>query len=338
MHKPSFTFAILYLLLISGCSNAPVNIWYTSTADLIKQHDYQKAIAQIHSDKPVNAALLSDAHAFAKQYFSQQSQQIHRLIKAQEWGQARSIMRHLALTQPNNTSLDHLENSIDQAQTEEERLLNTRWYLAEADRLDIQLKQQALSDRIHHDRFNWFDQSQHLQEQKQQLAETLLHLSTQALQVKDYGNAQLAYEKAIEFDKQLGKGELKQAIKTGLSLKNDKAIQQRQHSLIKQLAKAIRKLDFKHILVIQEILSHEPFHGPKVKQALNNAQQLRQDHAQTLDHQAGKLYRQGSILKSVTLWGMALKLTPTNTNLKEKLLRAEKVQRKLEKLSSSGIH
>lgn len=330
--------SIIVLALMTGCSSPSIHIWYTSTQELVQQHNYQKAIAQIRAETPHNLQLVLKVKKLAKQHLHQQSKKIELFIKDKEWGQAKKLVSSLAFNQPKGTVLTHLSQAIDKAQKEEERLLNTRLFLVNADLLDIEFRQQALSDRIHFDRFDWFNQSQHLKEKKHQLAEDLLHLSTQALKVKDYENAQLAYEKAIEFDKQLGKGELKKAINAGLSFKNDAAIQQRQQSLIRQINKAIVELNFKHLLIVQEILSHNPFRGPEVNQALKNARKLRQEHAQILDLNAGKLYRKGNILKSVELWEQALTLTPSNHNLKEKLLRAKKVQRKLEKLSSSDYH
>ena len=322
---------ILCFIFTTGCTS--LNVWYKDTDELLKEHHYQKAIAQIQAQQPINQQQLTMVKSRAKKHLKQQSKIIKTLIQQQAWGQARSRLRYLAQTQPKGTSLTSLETALNLAQEEEERLINTRLFLIKAELLVNQFKQQALANRIYHDRYNWFDQNHYLEEKKKQIAEKLLQLSTQALLVKDYKNAQLAYEKAIEFDLELGKGEIKQAINAGLSLINDQAILHRQHDLIKQLSTAISTLNFDQLLKIHDILSHEPFHGEQVDQALKQAQTLRQEYAQSLDQNAARLYRQGDILKSVDLWLMALKLNPANTGIKEKLLRAQKVLRKLNKLS-----
>ena len=336
MYKGFKQLTLLCLIGLTACTSRPLNIWYQDTTELINEHNYQKALEQIRSQQPVNQQQLAMVESLAKQRLKQQSQTIHLFINQKEWGQARNVLRHLTQTQPKGASLSALESAINLAQKDEERLINTRLFLIKAELLDNQFKQQALANRIHHERFNWFNQSQYLEEEKKQIAEKLLQLSTQALLVKDYKNAQLAYEKAIEFDRQLGKGEIKQAINAGLSVINDKAILHRQHDLIKQLTTAVSTLNFDQLLKIHDILSNEPFHGAQVDKALMQAQKLRQEYAQSLDQNAARLYRKGNILKSVDLWLMALKLSPDNTGIKEKLLRAQKVLRKLKKLSSTS--
>ncbi len=336
MYKGFKQLTLFCLICMAGCTSTPLKIWYKDTAELIKEHNYQKAMEQIHAQQPLDQQQLAMVESLAKQHLKQQSQTIHLLISQQEWGQARGVLRHLIQTQPKGVSLSGLENAINLAQKDEERLLNTQSSLIKAELLDTQFRQQALANRIHHDRFNWFNQSHYLEEQKKQIAEKLLQLSTQALRVKDYKYAQLAYEKAIEFDRQLGKGEIKQAINAGLSVINDKAILHRQQDLIRQLTTAVSTLNFDQLLKVHDILSHEPFHGAQVDKALKQAQNLRQEYAQSLDQNAARLYRQGNILKSVDLWLMALKLSPDSISIKEKLLRAQKVLVKFKKLSNTS--
>ena len=336
MRRLYFTIILFMIANAAGCANHPIHIWHMNTQDLIQEHNFKKAIAQVRAEKPINQVLLNNIHTKAKQYFKLKSQLINELVIQKEWGQAREVLRHLSETQPLHTSIVDLEYIVNQAQREEERLLNTSLHLLESDVLAYKLKRQAFTDRVHHNRFNWFDHTSSLEERKTQLAERLLQLSTQALIVKDYTNAQLAYEKAIKLNKQLSHGEIKKAINTGLSSINEKTILMRQQALISQLTYAISSLNFNHLLKVENILSHEPFHGVKVENALEQAHNLRHEYAQSLDKNAAKLYRKGDILKSVEQWLMAAKLDPDNINIQEKLLRAQKVLRKLEKLSATA--
>jgi len=321
-------------VLLSACSTTPINYWYTSTEQLIERHRYQAAIEKITADTPSDQALLLKINKLADKQRKKQIQKISLLIKQKKWGQARGILSQLNYNQPNLASFTTLNLLVDKAQLEEERLINTQRALVEAQLLDIQLIQQDLSDRIHHDRINWFSKNYNLVVQKQQLAERLLHLSTQALFVKDYKNAQKSYEKAIELDRKLGTGEITQAINAGLSHQNNKAIDERRNSLVKQLSLAISTLDFDYILKVQEILSHEPFRGLDVEKVLNEAITIRKDHSRRLDDIGSKQYRKGNISFAVVQWQQALKLTPTDIKIQERLIRAKKVQRKLEKLTA----
>ncbi|MEH6451043.1 MAG: hypothetical protein V7765_20420 [Oleispira sp.] len=321
--------------LLSACASNPNSFWHTSTEQLIDNHYYQKAIVKITANIPIDQKLLLKVKKLAKKQRRKQTQKINLLVKQQKWGQARDTFKQLKSKQPNPTYFTKLNLLIDNAQFEEERLINTQRTLLEAELLDIQFTQQDLSGRIRNNKTNWFSQSDDLISQKQQLAEKLLHLSTQALVVKDYKNAQKAYVKAIEFDRQLSTGEITQAINKGLSQQNNKAINERQNSLIKQLYFAISTHNFDYIIEIQGILSNEPFHGSAVEKVLRKAKSTRLQHAIRLDDIASKQYRKGNISFAVTQWQQALSLTPTEIRIQEKLIRAQKVQRKLEKLTAT---
>ncbi len=335
MFKLIALFLTLYsLLMLTGCSTISGVFGHTSTEELIKNHQYQKAIDQIMAENPHNQALLLKIKVLAKKQSKEQSKKINQLVKQKKWGEARHLLNQLKENQPNSTSLPSLTLLIDKAQHEEERIVNTNRALAEAKLLNVQFIQQDLFDRIHYNQINWFSPHQGLVTKKKALAEELLHLSTQALLVKDYKNAQKTYEKAIELDKELGAREITDAIKTGLSEQSNKAINERQESLIRQLYLAIDKKDFEYILKIQSILSNRIFNGPQVARALIKATEIRQEYSKKLDTSASKEYRKGNISTAVTQWQQGLILTPEEIDIQEKLLRARKVQRKLDKLTS----
>jgi len=333
-NRPSVIWLLFCSVLLSACANTSSNYWYTSTEQLIEDHHYQQAQDRITTDTPVNQTLLLRVQKLAEQQRKKQIHKIGLLIKQKKWGEARGTLRLLDSNQPNLTSFTTLNLLVDKAQFEEERLINTQRTLLEAQLLDIKFIQQDLSDRTQNKRINWFSTSNDLMNQKQHLAEKLLHLSTQALFVKDYKNAQRAYVKAIELDSKLGTGEITQAINAGLSHQNNKAIDERRNSLIKQLSLAISTLDFDYILKVQEILSHEPFHGTDVEKVLSKARNTRREHSRRFDEIGSKQYRKGNISFAVVQWQQALKLTPNEIKIQERLIRAQKVQRKLEKLTA----
>ncbi len=335
INYPTSLLLVCGTLLLTACASSPSFFAYPNTQQLIEQHRYQQAIDQIMAKTPIDQVLLLKVKKLAEAQRQQQIKKISLLIKQKKWGQARESLAQLHDKQPKLASFSRLKLLIDNAQLEEERLINTQQALLEANLLNIKFMQQDLSDRIHHHRLTWFSNSKSLMAQQQQLAEKLLHLSTQALIVKDYKNAQKTYEKAIELDHKLGAGEITQAINEGLSHQNNVAINERQNSLIKQLKSAISKLNFDDILKIQAILSNEPFHGSEVEDVLIRAKKTRQQHALKLDAMASKEYRNGNISMAVTQWQQALKLTPAEISIQEKLIRALKVQHKLEELTPS---
>jgi tetratricopeptide (TPR) repeat protein len=320
--------------MLTGCTTFSGSFWHTSTEQLIENHQYQRAIDQVIAAAPSDKTLLFKIKTLAKNQNKKQSYKINQLIKQKKWGEARHVLEQLKENQPNAASLPSLTSLIDKAQHEEERIVNTHRALAEAKLLSVQFIQQDLFDRIHYNQINWFSPHQDLVSKKRALAEELLHLSTQALLVKDYKNAQKTYEKAIELDKELGAREITDAIKTGLSEQSNKAINERQESLIRQLYLAIDKKDFEYILKIQDILSNQIFNGPQVVRALTKATEIRQEYSKKLDTSASKEYRKGNISTAVTQWQQALILTPEEIDIHDKLLRAQKVQRKLDKLTS----
>ncbi len=320
--------------MLTGCSTVSNIFEHTSTEELIEKHQYQKATEQVMATTPNDEELLLKIKLLAKKQSTKQIKKINKLIDLQKWGEARYVLNQLKENQPNERSLNSLTSLIDAAQHEEERLINTQRALLEAKLLAIQFSEQDLLGRIHYNKIDWFSHHQNLVLKKKTLAEELLDLSTKALLVKDYKNAQKTYERALELDRELGAREIKDAINSGLSKQNNKAIDERQKSLIRQLYLAIDKKDFEYILKIQSILSNKIFNGPQVIRALDKAKNIRQEYSQKLDISATQEYRKGNISTAITQWKQGLILTPKDIEIHEKLLRAQKVQRKLDKITS----
>lgn len=325
---------LLVSFFLTGCASAPHFLGYQSTDELINNHQYQKALDRINAESPIDQVLLLKVKKLADTYQQKQINKINLLVKQKQWGEARSILNNLYPNQPHLATYSSLKAKIDSGQKEEERLINTERALLNVQLLSVEFDQLNLSERINYGRTRWFFLNDDLDSKKQALAEELLYLSTQALLVKDYLNAQKTYEQAIKLDPNLGEGEITYAINAGLSQQNNRAINERQKSLIQQLNRAIKRQDYKSLIAIQAILSNEIFSGPEVNRALNKAKRTRHEHAYKLDEIASKEYRQGNISSAVTQWKKALKLMPGNISIQEKLIRAQKVQRKLEKLTN----
>jgi len=322
------------LLWLTACSSLPQPIWYQSTAQLVEQQDYKKALQQIQSQQPVNKKQLEKVKGLAKKLRLNSSKAFQRLVAQKEWAKAKKLLRELTLNLPHHPDFMRWEKQLNKAYQDEQRLIKTEQALAQAQLLKVQFKQQDLTRRSHETYFNWFNNKQQLTEEKQHLAEQLIQLSTQAIATRDYTNAQNAYAQAIEFDQQLGQESLHQAINDWLTQQNHQAIEKRQASLIRQLRNAINKQNFKQLIQIENILSKAPFSGQVVNDMLKTAHELRQETASSLNRQADIAYRNGDISQAITLWQQATQLTPNQQDMQRKLSRARKVQKKLDKLTA----
>ncbi len=322
------------VLFLSACTSLPQPIWYQSTAELIEAQQYKKALQQIQHQLPVDTKQLENVRRLARQQQLTKSKSFKKLIAAKEWARAKKILREVQLNLPPHRDFSRWQKQFNKALHNEQRLINTEQALLQAQLLKIQFKQQDLTRRSHETFFNWFNNKSELITHKQQLAEQLIQLSTQAIAKRDYNNAQKTYAQALEFDQQLGRESLHQAINDWLSEQNYHAIQKRQASLIRQLRNAMNKMDFKQLIKIEGILSKAPFSGKTVHAMLKKAQNLRQNNAISLNEQANTHYRDGSISQAIEFWLQAQKLAPGRHDITRKLLRAKKVQQKLRRLTN----
>lgn len=323
---------VFIAVFFTGCASSSNFFSSNTTEELVASHQYKKAITRLQSVTPNDLDSLSKVKKLASKHKIKQINKINSLVRQKQWGQARFILESLHTHQPEFSAYTSLKATIDNGEKEEHRLINTDKALLDVQVLQVQVNQQNLSKRINYNRVNWSSFFNNFDFKKQQLAKHLLGLSTQALMVKDYINAQKAYEKAIELDPSLGAGDITNAIKTGLSKQNNRAIKARKNSLIRQLNRAIKNKDYKALIVIQDILSNEIFNDASVKKALNKASLTLQIHAYRLDGSATTEYRKGNISNAIAQWQEALELMPEKISIQEKLIRAKKVQYNLEKI------
>ncbi len=337
MSKLAALITLSCLLGLTACSTAPHSFWYQSTAELIELQYYKKALEQINDHKPVKQFQLKQVRRLAKVLHRKNKNTFNRLIRQKKWSNAKETLANIVQHQPHHSDYEKWKKQLTKAMNTEYRLIKTEQTLAQAHLLKASFKQHNFRQRSHSHTYNWFDNSNTLLDQKQKLAEQLIELSTEAIAQHDYKNAQKTYAQAIEFDQQLGRNHLNQAINEWLSEQNHNAIQKRQHSLVKQLSKAINKKDFKQLITLQDILTKAPFNGRNVHNILKKADNLRQENAISLDGQADNIYRNGEISQAISLWQLAHTLTPNRRDIHQKLLRAKKVLKKLEKLTSSTL-
>ncbi len=320
-------------LLLTACSSMPQSIWYQDVNELIAQHHYNKAIQQIKNTAAFDKNKLNKVLRLAKEQRIKNGKIFHTFIQLKEWAKAKKTLHTSQLNLPAHTEFFVWERRLQKAKANEQRLLETEQALAQANLLKVLFKQQDLELRSHETIFNWFNNRNHLLQQKQQLAEQLIQLSTRAISQRDYNNAQKTYHQAVEFDQQLEQERLHQAIDDWLSEQNQLATQKRQKSLINQLQNALVKANFKLIIKIEDILGKAPFGGQSVRDILKKTRELKGQSALAMDEQADKDYRNGNITGAITLWTSALRLALMRQDIHRKLLRAKKVQKKLEKLT-----
>ena len=330
-------FVLVFFLLLTACSSMPQSIWYQDVNELIAQHHYNKAIEQIKNTSTFDKNKLNQVLRLAKEHHNKNGKIFYALVQLKEWSKAKKILHTSQLNLPAHIDFFVWERRLKKAKANEQRLLETEHALAQANLLKVLFKQQNLELRSHETMFNWFDNREFLLQQKQQLAEQLIQLSTRAISKRDYNNAQKTYHQAIEFDQQLEQERLHQAIDNWLSEQNKLATLKRQNSLINQLQFALKEANFKLILKIEGILNKAPFGGQSVRDILKKTRELKGQSALAMDEQADKHYRNGNIEGAITLWTSALKLALMRQDIHRKLLRAKKVQKKLKKLTNKHV-
>ncbi len=101
------------LLWLTACSSLPQPIWYQSTAQLVEQQDYKKALQQIQSQQPVNKKQLEKVKGLAKKLRLNSSKAFQRLVAQKEWAKAKKLLRELTLNLPHHPDLRcNLNNKI----------------------------------------------------------------------------------------------------------------------------------------------------------------------------------------------------------------------------------
>lgn len=321
--------------ILNGCSHLPKNIWFESTEQLVEDKQFAKAISKIETQQPVNKKQLRSVKRQASRYRQQQIRTINKLMTSKQWGQAQNIITKMTLSQPEHKSWQSIQKKLNHKKAQEQRIIDTEVALLQAKQLKIRMKQADFENRSVTGSFNWFTQDSTLAEERLDLAEWLIALSTAALEQQDYGRAQTTYAKAIELNQEIKASKLDQDINQGLTAQNDSSVLKRQTSLLKKLKNAMEQEDFPLIAKYQRILSRAPFKGKQVTKSLAQAKALRQRTAKLKDKQADKIYRQGEVKQAISLWQQVQLLDPQLKGIKDKLQRSLKVQKKMQTLIGS---
>ncbi len=323
---------IVSTALLSGCSTLTQPFWSQSNDQLMQDHNYLKALEQVKTHQPFSQVNENKIKTKLTSFRLKEELKIKQLITEKKWGLASKKIVFIKNNLPSHNNTDVLNENLKNGQKEELRIINTELALLQAYLLKVEFKQQEFLKRSHQHEINWFNRTSLLTQKKQKLAEQLMHLSTLALNQKDYQRAMESYTQATELNQPLNTKYLSQAINQGHKKQNKKSILKRQVSLISELNKALELKDFKQILHLQSILSRAPFKGLSVQTVLNSATKLRKKEALALNKRAESAYHQGKISHSIQLWSQTRDLTPGQADIEKKLSRAKKVRYKLGKL------
>lgn len=231
-----------------------------------------------------------------------------------------------------------LKIKIDTARDNEIRLMETELALAQANLLQVKLKQFDFDIRDNTVSLSLPVSKFLLKNEKKEVAKKLYELSISALGKYDYLNAQKTYSTALDLDNNLQKASISKTIHNGINQKAKNTILKKQRILVNQLNKALETGDHTKLIMLHGILSNAPFKGKEVKIALDKASKARKEYATITDNKADSVYRNGDIEQAIHLWKKAKVLAPGLPNINDKLARAEKVQSKLDYLRQNNHH
>lgn len=325
---------VLLCTFIAGCSSLPQKIWSEDTDSLLSRHAYKQALEQAQQSKPKDTKLINKIQSQANLYRRKQLKRVQTLLIQKQWREAEDLLLHLTQTQPWHKQYERVQQQLTQLRSEEALSLAIEQCLAEATLLSIKLQQSNFKQRNESSVFAWWQQND-LYDERQELTEQLINLSTQAIAFEKYELAKKAFEQALYFNGEIKDQNIGQSIHQGLRQNNSATIAERQQRLTRQLKTAIEDENFEQVIKLKSILSNPPFKGSKMAKLLKKADQLLADNARELDQQGDSVYRQGNIQTAIEFWQQAKALVPNLNGLQDKLSRAQKVQQKLNVLRQS---
>lgn len=325
---------MLLCTLISGCSSLPQQLWTEDTDTLLSRHAYKQALEQIQQSKPVDTKLINKIQSQANLYRRKQLKRIQTLLIQKQWREAEDLLLHLVQTQPWHKQYERVQQQLTQLRSEEALSLAIEQCLAEATLLSVKLQQSNFKQRNESAMFAWWHKDD-WHDERQRLTEQLVSLSTQAIALERYELAKKAFAQALLFNAEIKDQNIGQSIHQSLREKNSATIAQRQQHLTTQLRAAIEDENFDQVIKLKSILSNPPFRGSKITKLIKQADHLLTDNARELNQQGDSVYRQGNIQTAIEFWLQAQALVPNLNGLQDKLIRAQKVQQKLNLLRQS---
>jgi len=325
----------LCCLTLSACSTMTQPVWFESTESLMETHQYQKALEQAQSTTPANTELIKAIHRQANQYRREQLKRVQTYLIKKQWKKAENLLFTLSETQPAHKQFKKAEQQLHQLRAQETLNIKSEVALAKADLLHEESRAELFKRRNTQTEDYWWQSVTPLESKKQDLADTLLALSQEAIAQHNYKLAKSTYKKALSLNEDLKALDIEKQIRTGLNVNNTSTVNQRQSRLILKLNNAMNDENFEQILSLSSTLSKPPFKGKAVKEILKDAKLLLISNAQELDQQGDSIYRQGDISSAIEIWQEAQTLAPDLPGLHDKLVRAQRVKQKLDSLRQS---
>jgi hypothetical protein len=301
----------------------------------MEKNEYKQALEQAKRNIPNDTAGVKQIERQANIYRRKQLKRLQTHLIKKEWEKAEQLLFSLRATQPDHQQFDKAQQQLNNLREQERLSVESHVALATARLLQTQSEQESFKRRNTQTKRYWWQSKTPLESKKQELVDTLLGLSIEAINQDNYKLAKTTFEQALTFNNDLKHEEIRNQIRNGLKQRNAATINQRQSRLIRQLNDAMNDENFEQILTLSSLLANPPFKGKAVNDILNDAKMLLTVNAQELEQQGDSIYRQGNISSAIELWQQAQALLPSLPGLHDKLVRAQKVKHKLDFLRQS---
>ncbi|EAT13165.1 hypothetical protein HF888_06725 [Bermanella marisrubri] len=184
----------------------------------------------------------------------------------------------------------------------------------------------------HHNLPWWQDDLVDVELKKASLAKQLQTLSEQAYETRQYSLARLSHEQALELNPEVKQHKNWLDMSKRLNLQQRGKLQSEIRSYSKQLSQAIEQQAFSEIHRLRQSILARAYKDRELNRLMRAGLELIQDQAQKKDEQGDQAYRIGEIELAIELWAEAKQWHPSPGLIDEKLTRAQKVLRKLDKI------
>lgn len=184
----------------------------------------------------------------------------------------------------------------------------------------------------HHNLPWWQDDLVDIEQTKYGLAQNLQSMSEEAYETRQYSLARLAHEQAFELSPRVKQDSNWQAMSKRLSRQQRGRIQSEIQSYSKKLQTAIKKQDYAEIHQLRQTILPKSYKDRELSRLMQAGLAMIQNQAKEKDELGDQAYRIGEIQQAIDLWGQAKLWHPSPGLIDEKLKRARKVLRKLDKI------
>lgn len=178
----------------------------------------------------------------------------------------------------------------------------------------------------------WQDDLASIEQQKNDLALSLQTLSEQAYETRQYSLARLAHEQAFELSPEMKQNSNWQAMSKRLSRQQRGRVQSEIRAYSKRLQAAIKQQQFAKIHSLRQAILKQSYKDRELNRLMQAGLTMIENQAKEKDELGDQAYRIGDIEQAIDLWAQAKQWHPSPGLIDEKLKRAQKVLRKLDKI------